>query len=307
MDRFLIGVVLGIVAISHVSLAGAKSEKGMGTQSVATLGSAPIILPALPPLPAGKSTVIGGSIRDVDFVRDQFTLKVFGGHSMKILFDERTHIYRDGIRTSLRDLHPEDHASIKTTLDGTSIFAINIHILSKSPEGECQGQVLNYDRKARVLTISSVLSREQIELRVPTNTPIVRIGQARQDQAASSSSDAASAGFDSLDFVKGTLISAKFVSDNKGRGVVSQIAILATPGSAFVFSGNVISIDLHSELLVLVDPRDDKTYQIFFDPSLFPVSRDIHEGAHVTVTTKFDGVRYVARAITANYTHSPGN
>ena len=37
--------------------------------------------------------------------------------AMKILFDERTQVYRDGVRIPLRDLRPEDHASVQTILE----------------------------------------------------------------------------------------------------------------------------------------------------------------------------------------------
>jgi hypothetical protein len=52
--------------------------------------------------------------------------------------------------------------------------------------------------------------------------------------------------------------------------------------------------------LVLIDPRDDKRYDVTFDSTRFPMSRDLHEGADVTVTADFDGARYVASAITIN-------
>ncbi len=300
MVRFLAVALLSSVAICQASLADTKSVENPGTPSVSTPERVSTVLPDLPPLPTGKSTVIGGSIRDIDTVRDQFTLKVFGGHSMRVLFDERTQVYRDGIITPLHDLRPEDHASVKTALDGTNIFALSIHILSKSPEGECQGQVLNYNSRMRILNVISTLSHEQVELSVPKDTPIVRIGQARQGQAVSASANFVSVDSGSSDFVRGTLISAKFVSDNKGHGIATQIAILATPGSIFVFSGNVIFLDLNSELFVLVDPRDDKSYKIFFNPSLYSMSHALREGTHVIVTASFDGVRYVASAITAN-------
>jgi hypothetical protein len=52
--------------------------------------------------------------------------------------------------------------------------------------------------------------------------------------------------------------------------------------------------------LALVDPRDERRYEVFFDAARFPMSREIHEGADVTLTADFDGSRYVARAITIN-------
>jgi hypothetical protein len=241
-------------------------------------------------MPRGRSTVIGGAIRGVDRVRDQFTLNIFGGRRLKVLFDARTQVYRDGLKSDLRDLHPGDHVSVETVLEGTSVFARSIHLLSALPEGECEGQVLNYDPVSRELTVRDVLSREPVKLSVPAGTVF-----ARQGQAASASMDVGSS-----ELLKGTLVSVKFHSDNDGQGVVSQIAILATPGTAFVFVGNVVFLDLHSGLLALVDPRDERRYEVFFDSARFPMSREIHEGADVTLTADFDGSRYVARAITIN-------
>ncbi len=196
----------------------------------------------LPTMPAGRSTVIGGSIRGVDGVRDQFILNVFGGRTMKILFDARTQVYRDGLRSALRDLRPGDHVSVETVLDGTTVFARSIHLLSVVPEGECQGQVLDYDRWRRELTVRDALSRQPVKLRVPAGTAIVRQGQAASRRLPPPGSSADS-GFSGLAI--GTLISVKFQSDNKGHGVASQIVILAAPGTAFVFVGNVAFLDLH--------------------------------------------------------------
>src|ERR1700722_1410519 len=293
MFRLLVLAVLGGVALSQVSpSAGSKSAQD---QSVSSSGSGLVSTTAgassLPPLPKGKSTVIGGAIRGVDRVRDQFTLDVFGGRSLKVLFDERTLIYRDGVKSSQRDLRSGDHVSVETVLDGTTVFARSIHMLSESPAGDCQGQVMSYDPADRVLTVRDALSRQPIKFRLPGGLAVVRQGQ------AASSAEPGNADLDA-----GTLVSVKFQSDNKGHGVASQVFILAAPGSAFVFVGNVASLDLHSGLLVVVDPRDDKRYDIFFDSARFPVSRDLREGTDVMVTADFDGARYVASAITVRPT-----
>ncbi|MEO6829872.1 MAG: hypothetical protein ABI164_08660 [Acidobacteriaceae bacterium] len=288
MSRFLAVVMLSSVAASQLLFADVKSQQ-KATPSVSNLRHADGVLPKLPSAPTGNSTVIGGSILRVDPVRDQLMLKVFGGHSMKIFFDARTQFYRDGVRTSLRNLHSEDHASIETVLDGTNIFARSIHILSKSPEGECRGQVLQYDPGTRVLTVSTALSHESISMTVPSGTPISHVGQAAHLSAVS----------DPSALPKGTLVSVKFTSGHNGKGVARQIAVLATPGSKFVFSGNILFLDLHSGLLVLTDPHDNNNYKISFDPDRFPMSRDLRQGMHARVTAEFDGTRYVATALTA--------
>jgi hypothetical protein len=291
MGRFLVVAILGSVAFAQASSpAGSKPGEDQRVQPASRVESALSGPPDLPPVPRGKSTVIGGAIRGVDRVRDQFTLNVYGGQTFKVLFDQRTRVYRDGVKSSLRDLRAGDHVSVETVLDGTTVFARSLHLLSGSPEGECQGQVMNYNPANRELTVRDVLSHRPVQLRVPVGTAIVR-----QGQAASSSADSASG-----NLAAGTLISVKFQSDNKGHGVASQIDILASPGSAFVFVGNIVFLDLHSGLLALVDPRDDKRYEVSFDSARLPMSRDLHEGADVTLTAEFDGSRYVARAVTIN-------
>ena len=262
MGRFFSVVMICLVVNTQYLHASGMPKQDVGAQSASSREHGSSSVATLPPLPTGRTTVIGGAIRQVDHVRDQFTLKVFGGRSMKLLFDPRTQVYRDGIKTPLRDLRPVDHASVETVLDGTNIFAVSIH----------------------------VLSREPIALRVPGGTPVVPIGQAASSSVNSSASD----------LVKGTLISVNFLPGKNGRGVATHIAILATPGSTFVFTGDIAFLDLHAHTLVVSDPRDGENYTLAFDPDHFPVSHDLHVGTHVKVTTTFDGARYVAHAITIN-------
>ena len=290
MDRSLAAAVLGGVMIAQMLAAGAKAEQSAGTQLALASETAPIELSALPAVPRGKSTILGGEVQNVDTLRDEFRLGVFGQRPITILFDERTQLYLDGKRIPLHDLRSNDHGSVETVLDGTEVFALSIHLLSQTPNGEYQGRVLAYNPETRELTVSAALSREPFKLLVPVNTPIVHLGQTNLPSAPSGPSG----------LVTGTLISLTFESDRKGRGVASQIAILASPGSAFVFGGNLSSLDMHSESLVLVDPRDEKSYQIFFDSARLPISRTLHEGDYVRVTATFDGSRYLASAITAD-------
>jgi hypothetical protein len=135
--------------------------------------------------------------------------------------------------------------------------------------------------------VNDPLVREPIQLQVPAGTAVVRA-----DRSSSPASGPA-------DLRAGTLVAVKFTPGNQGRGVTSQISILAAPGSTFVLSGEISSIDLHAGRLILVDPRDEQSYQISLDSSL-PGSHDLHSGSRVTVNADFDGARYVARSIAVN-------
>jgi hypothetical protein len=286
MVRLFAGVVLLSMAIAQASLGAQNAGQIADTQPALMAPTGTIDRSALPPLPKGRSTVEGGMIRSVDPVRDQLILSVYGTKPMKILYDERTQVYRDGMKASLSDLRPQDHASVQTVLDGTKIFAMSIHVLSQAPEGECQGQVLSYDAGSGLLTVTAALSRQPITLHVPAGTSVVGVGQLTVSSP--------SAGLQ--DLVKGTLVSVTFDSSNNGRGVARQISILAAPGATFVFTGNVVSLNLAANRLVLLDPKDDQSYSIVFDRNRFPMSRDLHVGTHVTVTANFDGANYVATA-----------
>jgi hypothetical protein len=286
MNSVLALIMLGCLATAQLSVADASSQVA-GPQSALRSTSAPVDPSALSPAPRGKSTVLGGEIKEIDPVRDELMLAILGQRPVRILFDERTRVYRDGKAISLSELSPANHASVQTVLDGTHVYALSIHMLSRLSEGEYEGRVLNYNPDTHEVIVSAVLSRQPIKFLVPANTFVVRESQ---DSASSAPSGAS-------DLVKGSLISIEFTSDKKGRGVASQIAILATPGSAFVFSGSLSSLDMHSGLLVLIDPRDNKSYQIYFDPAQLPASRNLHEGDNVRVTAKYDGTRYVASAL----------
>lgn len=288
MVRWLTVVLLSSMAYGSLLFADTGAEKGAAAQPPSA-GNASAAMPGLPAPPPGSSTVVGGIIRAVDPVRDELTLQVYGARPERILFDERTQVFRDGVKTPVLDLRAQDHASVETVLDGTNVFALSIHMLSHSPEGECQGQVTDYEPGTGLLTINDAVSQQPIKLRVPASASIVAEGQA-----------ASAAPSGSAQLARGALVSVRFQSDNTGQGVATHIAILATPGSSFVFSGNIAYLDLHAHLLVITDPRDGKSYRIFFDPARFTVSDQLHEGRHVSVTTSFDGSRYVASQIDVN-------
>jgi hypothetical protein len=297
MRRVLIPVLFGSLAFAPWSFANSDPEHGPGTSPAVSNATATTVenadlntnatsfLPPLPKTPLGKTTVIGGIVRNIDPVRDQLTLGIYGGGKpMKILFDERTQFFRDGVKTPLDDMRPEDHASVETILDGDNVFAVSVHMLSRSPQGECEGQVLAFDPRNGEVTVRNTLSGEPIKLRVQPRTTIARMGQPAFASTVTGTSD----------LMRGALITVKFEGDNKGGGVADAIAILATPGSGFYFSGNVTYLDLHAGLMALTDPRDEKSYSVAFDPARFPLSHGLHEGSRISVTASFDGNRYVA-------------
>jgi len=277
------------------ALAGLAAAQSSTPASRATPGAAPLqdppaaVVGKLPPLPKGATTVIGGAIRDINPVLDRFTLKIFGGGSMKILFDQRTQVYRNGVRIPVLDLRPIAHASVETTLDGTHVYAMRIHMLTQLPQGECQGQVISYDPQSGQLRINAALSPQPVVLDVPAGTPVVRIGETTFQAGGGGIADLA----------PGSLVDVQFSANGSGHGVATHIDVLATNGADFIFGGVLAFLDVPGGQMTILDPRDNDRYAVTFDPSQFPVIRQLHEGSHVRVAARFDGTRYVATTITA--------
>lgn len=283
--------LIGAVTLLLSGVAMAQSSLPVPPSTPGPVPAPAVAPPAknLPPMPPGKSTVVGGEIRRVDPVRDQIALKVFGGNmTMKIFYDERTQVYRNGQRISVMDLKPEEHASVETALDGTNVFALRVHMLTTLPEGETQGQVIRFDPGSGELTLTASLSHESVRLHVPQSTPVVRMGQ--KDFTAGQR------GLE--DLMRGSLVNVKFQSTGRGEGSATHIEVLATPGSTFTFSGVLSFIDLHQGLLIIVDPQDNQSYRCSFSPSAFPDTGKLHEGSAVRLVAHFDGARYVASEIT---------
>lgn len=242
------------------------------------------LLPDLPSLPPEKATLLGGTIQKLDRVRDEITLQVFGGGKTKIFFDPRTHIYLGAETGNTSDLHQGDRIYVDTILDGSSVFAKNIRMKSAVTAGQSQGVVTNFRSDKGELTLRDALSPTPLRVRV---TPGTTINYGNRQGSIS-------------DLVSGALVSIKFRPEGNGRDVAREISILAIPGSHFTFGGQVTGLDLRLGLLVLKSSSDNKTYEIYFDPSLINVDDNLRQAADVTVQTRFDGNHYVAQSLTIN-------
>jgi hypothetical protein len=242
------------------------------------------LLPDMPQAPNRNVTLIGGIIVRLDPVRDQITLQVFGGGRTVVLFDPRTRVFRSSAAVSVRDLKPGERVYVDTVLDGTDVFARSIRIADLTTMGQTSGQIVEHEPGSRELTFRDALAPGQVTLLLDANSVTLRDGRAVSQN----------------ELVRGSLVSVDFSPDGKGHGIVRQISILAVPGATFSFSGRVAHLDMSRGLLVVVDPRDQRSWEIQCDQPLLRAKPDIYEGSDVTVTTTFDGTHYLARAIAVN-------
>lgn len=302
--RALSALVFLVLAVSGVSGQIASSSSPLAKDSLAMDGSAgpnnisptvvardnqaPRAVPDLPPQPKGKTTLVGGRIRVVDHVRDRLILDIFGGGHMTVLFDERTHMFSGEQPGSLDDLKNGERAYVDTTLDGKDIFARNIRVLPAVPTGQGNGQIVGYDATRRELILRDTISPRPVKMRLMAGATIMR-----GDQAATPA-----------DLQPGMLVTLAFVAGDDKRSdkqpMVSQVSILASPGATFFFSGQVTFLDLHRGLVVVVDPRDNKSYEVYVDANDRELARKIQEGADVMIEARFNGTHYEARNVTVN-------
>jgi len=238
----------------------------------------------LPPLPPGRATLLGGTIRMVDHLRDRLALQAFGGGRIMVTFDERTRIYRDGSAAASDDLKNGDRVYADTVLDGTQVFARRICVTTGGPIGQSNGQIVNFDPAKGELTMRDTISTVPWKMRLASDAVILR-----EDRPATPA-----------ELRPGTLVTVAFLPAKDGQVVVRQISILASPGGTFVFAGRVEYLDLRRGLLVLMDPRGNKSYDLCFDSADRALTLDIREGADVTVSARFDGKLYTAHSITVN-------
>ncbi len=244
------------------------------------------LIPDLPSVPRAKATLIGGTLERLDRVRDQVTIRIFGGGRMNILFDPRTHVYSGASQGAIADLKVGERIYLDTILDGSTVFARSIRIKTALAVGESQGTVVKYRADRGELTIRDAISPTPLEVRINASTQFLQ-----DDRPIPAST-----------LSEGSLVAVKFGSEGNGHDLAREISILALPGTSYTFAGQVVHIDLRAGLLVINSSTDRKTYEIYLDPSAQP-NEDLHVGAIVTVVTNFEGSRYVARTLTIN---SPG-
>ena len=239
------------------------------------------LLPDLPPVPRAKATLIGGTVERLDRVRDRVTVRVFGGGRMSVLYDPRTRVYLGTKDASIADLHEGERIYIDTILDGNTVFARSIRVKSAQAQGESQGTVTEYRADGGELTLRDSISPTPVRVRLNSSTRFLQ-----GDLVVPAGT-----------LLAGSLVAIKFNSEGNGRDVAREITILALPGTRYTFAGQVTHVDLRTGLVVISSSTDQKSYEIYLDPSA-PPDDDLHPGAMVTVVTDFRGSRYVARTLT---------
>ncbi len=240
-----------------------------------------------PPLPKGRTTLIGGTATSVDKVRNRVTIRPFGkGSKVKVVLDERSHIYRDGTETTILALKKGDRVYADTMLDGSKVLARNLRIETKTGPAEARGQITSADLSGGKISVRDELSSQAVSFSV---NPATKYSASRGQASVS-------------DLQPGSLIDVQFSPNRSDHDVAEEITILAKPGESFLFAGTITNLDMRSGTLALDNRSDDENYEIHFDPANVD-KHDLKVGAEVRANTVFDGKAY--RADNLQITEAP--
>ncbi|HXB20615.1 MAG TPA: DUF5666 domain-containing protein [Candidatus Solibacter sp.] len=246
-----------------------------------TDGTDPILDP--PPLPDGKTTLVGGVVSNVDHIRNHMTIAVFGGGRWKVGFDERTHIFRNGAETTQLAIKKGERVYVDTMLDKSrhQVFARNIRVGAAALPADADGQVVDVDPEHQTLVLRDQIGASPVHFSVNGDTKITH--------------GTSAASFN--DVRPGSLVHVKFSPERPNRGLAREIAIVAAPGSAFTFVGKITYLDVHRGLLALQSVLDDKNYEVHFNPAHIDVKDSLAVGTEVRIVATFDGPKYTAQTI----------
>ncbi len=234
------------------------------------------------PLPKNKSALIGGTVRDIDQIRNQMTIDVFGkGGKMKVLFDPRTRFDRNGTPINQTVIKKGDMVYLDTQLVNHKIFARDVYIHTTSAPVDASGQIASYNPKSGMLTINDQMSGSQVTVQVSPNTLI-------KNRGASGSTG---------DLRQMALVSLQ-LSPGDGHHAANEIDIIALPGNTFTFYGTLTNVDLRNGVLAVDNNSDHKSYEIKFDRNTVPVTDELKVGNEVAVNAVFNGRDYTAQTLT---------
>jgi hypothetical protein len=250
--------------------------------ALATDGHDPILDP--PPFPKGLTTLVGGVISNVDRIRNHLTVAVFGGNRWTVYFDERTHIFRNGMETTPLALKKGERVYIDTMLDNNKhdIFARNIRVGIVSLPADADGQITEVDTTHYQITLRDNINSTSVRFSVDRNTLISR--------------GSTPIPFDSLR--AGSLVRVKFAPDRPNRGLAREIAVMASPGAVFTFAGTITFLDTHRGVLAIRNGSDGKTYEIHYVPARTAEAARLAVGAEIQVIAAFDTTWYSAQQVT---------
>jgi hypothetical protein len=239
----------------------------------------PILDPG--PLPSKPLSLIGGTVKKADAVRNRVVIQPFGGgKEVSVMFDDRSHIYRNGAAATVLGIHRGDRVYVDTMTLDHKVFARTVRVETATGPVEAHGQVLHFDPASHMVQVRESLTSQTVSFFVTDRTVLHK-----KNGSATVS-----------DLIPGTLLDAVFTQGRKG-GIADAVTILAVPGSGYVFVGRITNVDVARGLLAVENNSDQRSYELRYNPAQVPERDNLRVGAKVTVHAVFDGTSYLADSI----------
>ena len=237
----------------------------------------------VPPLPNGKTTLIGGNVTKIDTIRNRMQVQPFGDNkTMKVNFDERTRVFRDGRETTQASIHKGDRVYLDTMLDGARVFARNIRVVNlNAPSFDTTGQIVGYEPGRNRMDVVDQVTHTSFAFTLSPQT-VIKLRDGKPGTAG--------------DLRPQALVMVHFAPGSERRGTAREVEVLALPGDNFTFAGKLTYVDLRGNLIALENETDSKIYDLSFDPHIAERDR-LRVGTDVTVTATFTGKGYQAEKI----------
>lgn len=243
-----------------------------------------------PPLPKGKTTLIGGIATNVDHIRNRMTVQPFGkGGKVKVFIDERSHIYRNGTETTVLGIHKGDRVYVDTMLASNDrIFARSVRVLTENTLAEVRGQVVSTNPERSTINLRDQLSAKPVTFTINGATKF-----------ASTKGSATMA-----DVQPGSLIDVQF-SPRRDTAVAQEITVVAKPGDNYIFSGTVTDLNMRTSSFFVDNKTDDQSYEVHFARNAVSDMQALRVGAEVTARAVFDGKQYTASNVRVEKPEAP--
>ncbi len=274
---------IGVLALSVVALPGWAQKSNPAPAEVKNPGyiDPNESLFHRQPLPDGPISLIGGTVQSVDPIRSRMQVKAIGGDTRTMAFDDRTQVLRDGQAVTYDKIRKGERVYVDTILYQDKVFARSVRIETNPGEADARGQITAYDPASGRMSLMDELASQAVAFKVDSNTQVTsKNGPARIS-----------------DLVPGSLVTVKFVPGRNQEGLARQVAILAEPGSKFVFAGTVTNINLRQSMFSIANKTDHKTYDLNFNPAEVANLNQLKIGSEVIVTAEFSGNGYRAQDI----------
>ena len=232
-----------------------------------------------PPIPNAKVALIGGTVKEIDPIRNRLKVRIFGGNEMKVWFDNRSRVTSNGENILPTKIKKGDRVYLDTQNIHGTLFARQVQVNNRTVPGEVKGRVTEFDPQSGRLRIFDNLSGSELALLI---TPETRI--TLRDRGA-----------DRSHIQAGAFVTSRY-QPGRGANQAQEIQVIVAPGESFRFLGTVRNLDLKAGYVSVENESDNTIYELRASPDEMR-AQELSIGSEVDAQAQFDGNDYVVQSL----------